>query len=119
VTFRSFRTPALIGGFLAVSAIAAGCTSGGGANTVVAPRGKFEFAPPTLTIPANTAVTVTLENKDAVIHNWVVQGKTIDIKAQPGKTASGTVNLPAGEYVIVCNEPGHEAAGMVGKLIVK
>jgi len=30
----------------------------------------------------------------------------------PGKTGSVTVNLAAGQYVLICNRPGHYQAGM-------
>lgn len=37
----------------------------------------------------------------------------------PGTTKSATLTLPAGKYVLICNEPGHYAAGMHTALVAK
>lgn len=99
--------------------LAAACSGGGGGGTTVtAKKGGFAFEPANLTIKANTPTTITLKNPDAVIHDWVIADKNIKIEAAPGKDASGSVNLPAGTYKVVCTQPGHEAAGMIGQLTV-
>lgn len=36
-----------------------------------------------------------------------------------GKSKKGTLDLPAGRYVMYCNIPGHYAAGMYGTLTTK
>ena len=36
----------------------------------------------------------------------------------PGASSWVTVTLPAGRYEIVCNLPGHYAAGMYAQLVV-
>jgi uncharacterized cupredoxin-like copper-binding protein len=38
---------------------------------------------------------------------------------EPGKSGSTTLNLAAGRYVLVCNLPGHYAAGMATAFTVK
>ena len=80
----------------------------------------INFAPKELTIPANTDVTVTLPNKGAAIHNFVVEALGIKSPdAQGGQTVSVTINAPAGTYDYVCTQPGHKEAGMVGTLTVQ
>ena len=37
----------------------------------------------------------------------------------PGQSAKLTVTLAAGTYTLYCTVPGHRAAGMVAKLVVK
>jgi plastocyanin len=72
-------------------------------------------------IPADTDVTVSLENKGMLEHDWVVDGLDevmIDI-LQSGETGSVTFSAEAGEYEYYCSVPGHKEAGMVGTLIVE
>ena len=95
----------------------AACETTGGMS-VEAKKGGFEYAPKSLTIKANTDTTITLKNSDAVTHDWVIADKNIKIEAAPGKNASASVTLPAGTYKVICTQPGHEAAGMVGQLTV-
>jgi uncharacterized cupredoxin-like copper-binding protein len=79
------------------------------------------------TIPANTDVTVTLDNTGATMHNFSitdhnnsgVKNLNISVDVQPGETKTVTINAPAGDYYYFCNVPGHEAAGMYGTMHVK
>lgn len=67
-------------------------------------------------------IGVTLINVANGTHNIVFdaanQGSDVPIEANGGETASGTVNLFAGEYVFYCSIPGHREAGMEGSLVV-
>lgn len=112
------RAVSLLSTLAGAALLAVACTSGGGGTVVEAKKGGFEFIPKDVKISANTATTITFKNPDAVIHDWVIPDKNIKIEAAPGKEASTSVNLPAGTYRVVCTQPGHEAAGMVGQLIV-
>jgi uncharacterized cupredoxin-like copper-binding protein len=55
-------------------------------------------------------------------HDRVIEGKLhrlgeiSDLK--PGKTGSLTLNLKAGSYYLICNEPAHYKDGMFAKLTV-
>jgi uncharacterized cupredoxin-like copper-binding protein len=40
------------------------------------------------------------------------------LRVVPGKVVGGTYDLPAGSYRLVCDIPGHEAAGMWADLTV-
>jgi plastocyanin len=68
-------------------------------------------------------ITFVVQNPSPVVHQFSVEGNGISFKSPNIKskaTASYTVaNLPPGEYQIVCNYPGHKAAGMVAKLTVR
>ena len=67
-------------------------------------------------------VTFVVTNKSSTFHNFAVEGTNVN--AQSKNFGSGSTNtftikgLPAGEYVIACNFPGHRSAGMVAKRIV-
>jgi uncharacterized cupredoxin-like copper-binding protein len=77
------------------------------------------FAPSELTIPANTDVTLKLENKGAATHNLTIDGTGVSSAMVPGgETVELTLNLPPGDYTIGCDVPGHRIAGMVGVLHV-
>ena len=71
---------------------------------------------------ANQPVQVTLRNTGAAVHDWTVQGldQPVHLQAQPGQSASAQFTFTrTGTFRIVCVEPGHEPAGMVGQLIVQ
>lgn len=96
----------------------------------------FAFSPATYTVVGGSEVTLTLTNHGAVVHNWVMllPGSQVtspfDADDEPhalwrarmpaGATETFTFTAPEspGEYPIVCTEPGHYEAGMVGRLIV-
>ncbi len=76
------------------------------------------FSPTTLTIAANTDVTLTLINNGIAPHNFSIDALSISVDVTPGATKVVTINAPAGTYEFYCNVPGHTAAGMVGTLTV-
>jgi uncharacterized cupredoxin-like copper-binding protein len=94
---------------------------------------EFSFDPVDAVVVADTDVEVTLDNVGAVEHNWTVLevGTTVtdeadydpatavaEVAADPGASGSATVNLPAGDYQVICTIAGHLAAGMEGTLEV-
>jgi plastocyanin len=71
------------------------------------------------TINATPGVlSVTLTNNGAVYHTLAMKGTALDLKTNPGKSATGTVTLSKGTYVFECTVAGHAAAGMKGKVVV-
>lgn len=76
------------------------------------------FEPKTLTIPANTDVTVMLPNEGVTAHNFSIDALGIDVDLAPGATGEAVINAPVGEYEFYCNVPGHKEAGMVGIVTV-
>jgi uncharacterized cupredoxin-like copper-binding protein len=78
------------------------------------------FEPSAITIPANTDVLFTFENKGFIQHDILVAGTDV----RSGVLAGGQhgemiVNLPAGRYDFLCTQIGHRQAGMVGSLMVE
>jgi uncharacterized cupredoxin-like copper-binding protein len=90
-------------------------TTGGQTITMV----DIAFQPNALTIPANTDVTITLNNTGVTMHNFSIDQLGISVDVQPGQTGSVTINATAGTYQFYCNVPGHKEAGMVGTLTVQ
>jgi uncharacterized cupredoxin-like copper-binding protein len=119
---------------LAVLAMAlAGCGGSGDAGDADAPdtdapagssgvtvvTTEFVFTPDTFSIPADTDVTVTVDNSGGVVeHDLTIDELDVYIHADPTDVVSGTINAPAGTYDFYCSVPGHREAGMVGVLTV-
>lgn len=97
-----------------------GAEGGGGAasgGTFVAVDLDYSDAPAEL--PAGT-VPIELVNEGAQEHNVVIEelGDELIVEAGAGETASGEVELEAGEYTYYCDIAGHRAAGMEGTVTV-
>lgn len=132
------RTRSLATLVLALAAVAltsCGGDDGGPADTtpvtdVEIRMDSFAFDPADTTVVADADVEVTVLNVDSNLeHTWVVvaPGNEIaseddfddgdalfDLRADPQRSAVGTISLPAGEYQVICTVPGHFAAGMKG-----
>jgi uncharacterized cupredoxin-like copper-binding protein len=96
----------------------------------------FAFSPASYNVVGGSEVILTLTNRGAVVHNWVMllPGSQVTspfdeddeprvlwrARVQAGETETFTFTAPQspGEYPIVCTEPGHYEAGMVGRLTV-
>jgi len=63
-------------------------------------------------------LTVTLVNHGTTYHTFTVNGTTLNLRADPGRQATGTVTLRRGTYTFICTFPGHAAAGMRGTIHV-
>ena len=96
-----------------------GSSSGGAKPTITVVMNDFSFTPATITIPTGGA-TLKLDNQGAATHNLQVADlgiKSPDVLA--GETYSLEVGAQtAGSYKVICPQPGHEGAGMVGTLVV-
>lgn len=97
---------------------AAGGAAATGDALVIASHDVF-FEPKELTIPANTAVTISLPNEGAAPHNFTIDELDISIDQAPGETHEVEINAPAGVYEFYCNVPGHREAGMEGTLTIE
>lgn len=78
------------------------------------------FDPSEIVIPADTDVTLRLVNVGAASHNLTIDGAGIVSPVLAGgEETTIVVNLPAGDYSIGCDVPGHRLAGMTGTLHAK
>jgi manganese oxidase len=85
--------------------------------TVQVELSEFALSPADLVVPADTPIVFELTNTGTVPHDFVIDGVAASEVLAGG--ASGTLRvdgIPAGEYRTLCNEAGHDAAGMVGTL---
>jgi uncharacterized cupredoxin-like copper-binding protein len=132
--------------FILVCAILlAGCAGASGqpVTEITVEATDFAYNPIAITVPAGEPVTLTLTNKGAVEHDFVVDKiNVIDVEtsdngpaahhqmggmpeydlhffAKAGDTAVlNFTALEPGTYEIFCSIEGHKEAGMIGELIV-
>jgi len=129
---------------LCVSAACGGSTSGdapGAASSVAATLTDNAIQLDQSSAPAGT-VTFTARNSGTVIHSLVLIKTDTPVDKLPadpndaarvakagevretaqipvGQTASFSAKLAAGNYILVCNEPGHYLIGMRTAFVVK
>ena len=85
----------------------------GGATTRVALE-DFRFDPAEFTVTAGT--DLELDNEGEAPHTFTVQGQQIDVEVAAGENGSSTIDLPAGDYEVICRF--HEGQGMVATMTV-
>ena len=106
-------------------AVLAGCGGGSsvqdvsGTDFTVHAKDTLKFDKSAYTAKAGD-INIGYANDGSMPHTLLVAGKdgfklTVD---GSNKTASGTINLPPGQYTLYCDVPGHEAAGMKATLTV-
>lgn len=78
---------------------------------------EMGFKPADLTVEQPGRYEIKLVNDGAILHDIVFPDGT-KIEAQAGQTATGVVDVPAEGLSFICSVPGHEQAGMVGKITV-
>jgi uncharacterized cupredoxin-like copper-binding protein len=121
---------------LAICFGVAACAASGGPSTSLSVELKdFAFAPTAYTIPASKEITLSLTNKGANEHEFVIikAGQQVTVpfddddepkvyweaEVEPGKSDTVKFTAPdAGTYQVVCGTPGHVEQGMVGTLTV-
>ena len=110
---------------LAARAVSEAKDSGGG--VAVAPSGgvstlevslkDFAIDPGDLRVAAGSVLEIANDGK--VVHNLAVDGTASDM-FDPGEGGSLDLgDLDPGSYTMICEVPGHEAAGMKGTLVIE
>jgi uncharacterized cupredoxin-like copper-binding protein len=98
--------------------------SGPAQQLTVKSMDTMKFDPATLTAKAGQPIQVMLDNSGSQLaHDFnITDGvpQPIAISAQPRQkaTATFTIDKP-GTYTYLCNQPGHEQAGMKGVLTIQ
>jgi uncharacterized cupredoxin-like copper-binding protein len=134
---RHIRRSALLS--IAAGLTTVSCASPGRTPTaqqIVVRASEFSFGPTKIEVLAGQPVKITLQNTGLIDHDWVVRDlrdesghsagsdhgpdSPVHVHAKAGQRASVQFTTKqAGTYRVVCTEPGHEQAGMVGQLIVR
>lgn len=122
--------PILLGTLVVAVVGVTGCGSSavaGDAGTapgiVVVGLDTMRFNPDTISAKPGEPVTITFRNGGVLPHDLITEGADRNVKltnVASGKQASGVflANKP-GTYAVVCIQPAHKEAGMVGKVVVE
>ena len=114
-------------GLAATTLFIGGC--GGAAET--APAGPvitvsgtdtMRFNPETIEVKAGQPVTISFKNAGVIAHDFITDGadknaRLVNVGGGRTQTATFEASKP-GTYQVLCNQPGHKEAGMVGKIVV-
>jgi FtsP/CotA-like multicopper oxidase with cupredoxin domain/plastocyanin len=95
-----------------------------GSSVAAGPIGTIEvhafdlgFKPAEVAVAAAGEYDVKFVNDGGVLHDLTFADGT-KVSAEGGKTATGTVTIPAGGLTFICSVPGHADAGMRGSVTV-
>lgn len=138
------RTMALL--LLTAVGLGAGCTSKvapadldtpPNAQVIQLDSDNMAFSARTFEVKKGQPVKLVLRNKDGSLHDFAIDKiRVSDVKTNADRTLAPKADLyvsaragqqgallftptEAGEYTFYCTVPGHQAAGMQGKLIVR
>ncbi len=82
---------------------------------------EYAFGPDSVTVARGD--TVTAENEGEVVHNLTIFEGDEELEGtenvDPGGSGDLTVEVPSGDYEMICTIPGHEELGMVGEITVE
>ena len=75
----------------------------------------YSFSPSEIVIPADTEVTLRLENRGFASHDLTIDALDVSSpRVRPGRTETLVFTAPPGDYLAYCSVTGHRAHGMVG-----
>jgi len=96
-------------------------SSGGSSGSQTVQMTEMKFTPNTFTVKAGEKVTVKLENKGTVTHDFSIDSLKIAKTVPAGQSDTVTFTAPStpGTLDFYCNQPGHKAAGMTGTITVQ
>src|SRR6266567_2976826 len=80
---------------------------------------EWSVQPNLVHLPANSPVTLVLDNRGQLAYELAVPELHLDVVARPGEQVRVTVSsAPVGVYPWTCVLPEHQSAGMQGWLVV-
>jgi uncharacterized cupredoxin-like copper-binding protein len=97
--------------------------AGDGTSITVVGLDTMRFTPETIKVKAGEPAKIVFRNGGILVHDLITEGGDKPLKLANvggGKAASGVFQAAApGTYAMVCVQPGHKEAGMVGKIVVE
>lgn len=64
------------------------------------------------------SIAVSLENRDLFWHTFTIEELGVDLRVPVSAEMTVAFDAPPGEYIFICDIPGHPEAGMKGTLLV-
>ena len=112
---------------LVAALLAAGCgeviPADAGPAIEIGGTDTMRFEPETITVKAGQPVLIAFKNKGVIVHDYISSGAEKNIRLANvlgGRTAQGIFQASKpGTYTVLCVQPGHKEAGMVGKIVVE
>jgi uncharacterized cupredoxin-like copper-binding protein len=78
---------------------------------------EYSFSPSEIAIPADTEVTLRLENRGFAAHDLTIDALGVSSPiVRPGETETIVISAAPGDYLAYCSVTGHRFHGMVGTL---
>lgn len=103
---------------LALAVLLAACGSSGDGRTIEAIG--MSFVRDEMRVKAGQPVTLRVVNRDGYAHAFDIDEFDVHLPLAAKETVEVTITpQQAGRYRFYCGSPGHEAAGMVGVLVVE
>ena len=122
---RSFALVMVCAGLLLTACGSGGGTAPAGIREFKVTGTDFKYDPADQTFKPGEKLRVTMTNKGAVDHTWVLMdtsgAELTKLEVKVGATGSKDFTAPAaaGTFNIVCDIAGHKEAGMLGKATVR
>src|SRR6266540_152747 len=80
----------------------------------------MKFEPAAVHVKAGEAVTIAFKNKGVIVHDFISSGADKNVRLANvlgGREARGVFQASKpGTYQVLCQQPGHKEAGMVGTI---
>lgn len=96
-------------------------TSTSGVREITLVFNDFAFEPQEIRVKSGERVRLVIRNNGSVAHDWYVDALDLNTpRVLAGQSATFEFTAgAAGRYEVICTEPGHEALGMTGWLIIE
>ena len=99
-----------------------GARSAGALKLAADPTGRLRYRPAVLRAKSSN-VTIDFVNRSPLPHNLTIASRAGKVLGATPTFVGGstvlTIRLKPGTYTFYCTVPGHRAAGMQGKLVVR
>ncbi len=92
-----------------------------GAREIRVVAAEFFFEPTDLRVRTGETVNIILDNRGSVFHDFHIEDLGFELQAEGRDQDTGAFTAPdqPGRYPIICDVPGHTAAGMRATLTVE
>src|SRR5688572_29346769 len=113
----------LLAGLVALTSCGESIPADAGPAIEIDGTDTMRFEPETITVKAGQPVLIAFKNKGVIVHDYISSGAEKNVRLANvlgGREAKGVFQASKpGTYTVLCVQPGHREAGMVGKIVVE